>query len=62
LPVVLYIEFSNHKVADAIAESTGAKAMLFHSCHNVSNEELEAGATYLSLMENNVEVLKEALN
>ena len=62
LPVVLYIEFSNHKVADAIAESAGAKALLFHSCHNVSNEELIAGATYLSLMENNVEVLKEALN
>lgn len=62
LPVVFYIEFSNHKVADAIAEATGAKAMLFHSCHNVSAEELEAGATYLSLMENNVEVLKEALN
>lgn len=61
LPVVLYIEFSTHKVADAIASETGAKTLLLHSCHNVSSEEQKAGATYLSLMRQNLETLKTAL-
>ncbi len=62
LPVIYYIEFSNHKVADSISEATGAKAMLLHSCHNVSRKDLEKGVTYLELMRKNVESLKEALN
>lgn len=62
IPVVFYIEFSNHKAADAIAEETGAKTLLFHSCHNVSPQDMENGATYLTLMTQNVQALKEALN
>jgi len=62
IPVVFYIEFSSRRTADIIAEETGAHPMLFHSCHNVSNDEIEAGATYLSLMYQNAEALKEALN
>ena len=62
VPVIFYIEFSSRKTADILAEETGAKELLFHSCHNVSSEELEAGATYLTLMWNNVSALKEALS
>lgn len=62
LPVIYYIEFSNQKVADSISEATGAKALLLHSCHNVSREELDKGVTYLDLMKKNAENLKEALN
>ena len=62
VPVIFYIEFSSRKTADVLAEETGAKELLFHSCHNVSAEELEGGATYLSLMWNNVAALKEALS
>ena len=62
IPVIFYIEFSSRKTADVLAEETGAKELLFHSCHNVSAEELDAGATYLSLMWNNVAALKEALD
>ena len=61
VPVVLYIEFSNQQMADTLAEATGAGKRLFHSCHNVTKAEMEAGATYLSLMRGNVAVLKEAL-
>lgn len=61
IPVVFYIEFSSRRTADILVEETGAKALLFHSCHNVSAEEIESGATYLSLMWQNVEALKEAL-
>lgn len=61
LPAVFYIEFSNEKMADVICEDTGCRKLLFHSCHNVSAEELERGVTYLELMWGNVEALKEAL-
>ena len=36
IPTVWYIEFSNHLVADSIAEAAGVKTALFHTCHNVS--------------------------
>ena len=59
LPAVWYIEFSNHLVADSIAEAAGVETAQFHTCHNVSRADLEAGATYLSLMRANLEVLRE---
>lgn len=62
IPVIFYIEFSSRRTADILAEETGAKPMLFHSCHNVSAEEIEAGASYLTLMWQNAEALKEALS
>ena len=58
---IFYIEFSNHLVADSIAEATGVKTALFHSCHNVTRQELESGVTYLSLMRGNLETLKETM-
>lgn len=62
IPVVFTIEFSNGEIADSIVESTNAKKLLFNSCHNLTKEQLEQGATYLSLMNENVQLLKEALN
>lgn len=59
LPAVWYIEFSNHLVADSIAEAAGVRTAQFHTCHNVSRADLEAGATYLSLMRGNLEALQE---
>ena len=58
LPVVWYIEFSNHLVADSIAEAAGVETAMFHTCHNVSQQELEDGATYVSLMEGNLKTLR----
>lgn len=59
ISTVWYIEFSNHLVADSIAEAAGADTALFHTCHNVSAEDLESGATYISLMEGNLERLRQ---
>ena len=61
IPVVYTIELSSQKVAQAIAETTGAKVLTFHSCQTVSRAEFDGGATYLSLMERNVEALREGL-
>lgn len=62
IPVVFYVEFSDHKLADTIAEGTGAKTMMFHSCHNVTADEFKNGVTYTELMSKNAEALREALN
>lgn len=62
IPVVFHIELSNEKMADSIAEATGAKKLQLNAVHNVSKEDFENGATYLSLMEENLKSLKEALN
>lgn len=62
IPVVFYLEFSNGRVARLISEDTGAKTMRYSSCHNVTKDEFADGATYISLMEQNANALREALN
>jgi len=62
IPVVFYIEFSNEKMADTICESTGAKKLLLHSCHNVTKTDFENGVGYLEIMTQNLENLKEAIS
>lgn len=61
IPVIFYLEMSNGKIADAIAETTGAQTMVFYSGHSITAKDLEAGEDYLSLMYRNVEALKAAL-
>lgn len=61
LPVVLKIELTSPRVANAIAEASGARVETFFTCHNVTREEFRSGVTYLSLMEHNVAVLEDAL-
>lgn len=60
-PAVLYIEFSNQKMADIVCEDTGCEKLLFNSCHNVTADQLRGGVTYLELMRGNLEAVKEAL-
>ncbi len=59
---VFTIEFSRGEAAELIAEETGAKRLTLHSCHNVSKEDFDGGKTYLQIMEENLEALKEALD
>lgn len=61
IPVVFQLELSNGNIAQAISDATGATVRTYQSCHNLTKEDFEAGATYLSLMEENLMVLKEAL-
>ncbi|EJW96221.1 zinc ABC transporter, zinc-binding protein, partial [gut metagenome] len=61
LSTIFYIEFSNHMVADSIAEATGTHTAMYHTCHNISPDDLAAGETYLSLMRNNLNTLRENL-
>ncbi|MEE1087075.1 MAG: metal ABC transporter substrate-binding protein [Schaedlerella sp.] len=61
IPVVMKMELSNDNIAEAIAEATGTKVMTFNACHNLTADQFNAGETYISLMEENVKTLKEAL-
>lgn len=62
LHAVLYMEFSNQKMADVICEDTGCIKLPFYSVHNITAEQFEAGESYLSLMRQNLITLKEALS
>lgn len=62
VPIVFHIEFSGEKVAKKIADATGTKTALLHSCHNVSKEDMENNITYLDLQQQNFNILSEALN
>ena len=59
---IFHEEMTDPKAARIIAEEIEGEALLLHSCHNVSKAEMAAGATYLSLMEKNVENLRKALS
>lgn len=62
IPIVFKIELSNGQTAQSIAEAAGARVETFYTCHTVSKDDFENGETYLSLMEKNIPLLKEALH
>lgn len=62
IPVIYTLELSSGKTAQTIAEETGAKVMTFHSIQNVTEVDFSAGETYVSLMQRNIEALREGLN
>ena len=62
IPIVFKIELSNGQTAQSIAEAAGARVETFYTCHTVSKDDFENGETYLSLMERNIPLLKEALH
>lgn len=63
IPVVLYTELNDGKVAKTICDEVGngCKMMKIQTLHNLSKTEFDNGATWVSLMKSNVEVLKKAL-
>lgn len=65
LPAVLVIESSDQKLAQTIIENTKTKdqkILVMNSLQSVNRTELENDVNYLSIMEENLEVLKEALS
>ena len=62
IPVIFKMELSSPNMAQTIADDTGAVVRTFYSGHNISKDQFETGETYLSLMYDNAEALKEALN
>lgn len=58
---IYYEELIEPKVARVISEETGGEILLLHGAHNISKGELEAGISYIEIMEGNLERLKRGL-
>lgn len=63
IPVILYIELNDGKVAKTIADEigNGCEAMQIQTLHNVSLDDFNNGETWVSLMNRNLDVLRKAL-
>ena len=64
LPCVLTIEGKNHKIAETIVKNTAQKSqriLTMDSMQSTTSKDVASGTTYLSVMEKNLAVLKEAL-
>lgn len=61
IPAVYTIELSTQAIARTVQEETGAQILTLHSMQTVSQDEFEAGETYVSLMQKNLEALREGL-
>lgn len=62
VPAVFYIELSNHKLADTLAGDKGFSSYEFHTCHNITADDFEAGESYVSLMKRNYAILESVLD
>mgnify|MGYP000121456228 FL=1 len=64
LPCVLTIEGAQHKIAETVVRNTTAKnqrVLTMDSMQSTTTQDVKNGTTYLSVMEKNLSVLKEAL-
>ncbi len=64
LPAVMTIEGTDHKIAETIVQNTQAKnqqILTLDSMQSTTKIDVENGTTYLSIMEKNLSVLKDAL-
>ena len=65
LPCVLTIEGAQHKIAETIVQNSAAKnqsILTLDSMQSTTSADAANGTTYLSVMESNLDVLKQALN
>ena len=65
LPAIIIIEGTDGtegSIAKTVSDATKAKILTLDSCQSVSKADIESGTTYLGIMQNNLDVLREALN
>lgn len=62
IPLVMTIDGSDGSIAKTVCEETGAKSAELDSCQSVSSADIKNGTSYINIMKNNLEVLREALN
>ena len=65
LPCILTIEGAKHNIAETIVQNTGSKdqkILTMDSMQATTSEDVKDGVTYLTVMDKNLSVLKEALN
>jgi zinc transport system substrate-binding protein len=58
---IFYEELLAPRVAATIARESGATLLKLHGLHNISREDMDRGATFISLMEQNLASLRTGL-
>ena len=61
IKTIFFEELVSPKVAETIANETGANTQVLNPLEGLTDEELKNGADYFSVMEKNLAVLKKAL-
>lgn len=61
LPAVFYIELSNHKIADTVAEAANVATYQLNSVQNISKADFDNGETWVSLMKKNALALEKGM-
>ncbi len=63
IPVVLYTELNDGRIANLITSeaNNGSTAMKIQTLHNVTKDNFDNGATWVSLMTDNIAVIEKAL-
>lgn len=61
IKVVFCEEFSDPKIARELASSSNAEVLVLHSCHNTSAAERKNGATFVSIMTENLSNIRKGL-
>lgn len=59
---VFYIETSKSDIPDTLCRISKGEKYLLHSCHTVTEKQLDEGITYISLMSSNYETLRKAFS
>lgn len=61
LKTIFFEELLAPRVAETVAAETGVELVKLHGIHNVTREELDSGASYIGLMEQNLASLRRGL-
>ena len=61
IPVVYTVDLDSKKIAEVVAEATGAEIDTLYSLQTVSRTDFDRGETYLTMMERNLTALERGL-
>lgn len=61
LPYIIILDGSDGKLAETVSDETGAGILILNSCQSVTKTDIKDGATYCSIMEENLKLITEAL-
>ena len=61
IPVVYTVDLDSKKIAEVVAEATGAEIDTLYSLQTVSRADFDRGETYLTMMERNLTALERGL-
>ncbi|GAB4482949.1 MAG: metal ABC transporter substrate-binding protein [Thermodesulfovibrionales bacterium] len=61
LKFIFHEELLEPRISRTLAQETGAELLLLHAGHNLSREELDSGATFIGIMQQNLANLEKGL-